>query len=56
MEGQLSNAPSNDYKNQWLWGADWGYEGNCSASQGLSSDAEQSSRVTEFSIRTEQPL
>ena len=30
--------------------------GNCLASQGLSSDAEQLSRVTEFSIRTEQPL
>ena len=29
---------------------------NYSASQGLPSDAEQFSRVTEFSIRTEQPL
>ena len=32
------------------------HEGNCSASRGLPSDAEQLSRVTEFSICTEQPL
>ena len=32
------------------------HEGNCSASRGLPSDAEQSSGVTEFSISTEQPL
>ena len=30
--------------------------GNCSASRGLLSDAEQLFRVTEFSIRTEQSL
>ena len=30
--------------------------GNCSVSRGLPSDAEQLSRVTEFSIHSEQPL
>ena len=35
---------------------EFGHESNCSASRGLPSDAEQLSRVTEFSIRTEQPL
>ena len=41
-----------------MWGADWNFrqEGNCSVSRGLPSDAEQLSLVTEFSIRTEQPL
>ena len=48
-----------NYKNlYWLWGADWKFrhEGKCSASRGLPSDAEQLSRVMEFSFRTEQPL
>ena len=47
------------YKNlYWLWGADWkfSHEGNCSTSQSLPSDAEQLSRVMEFSICTSQPL
>ena len=41
-----------------LWGAEWKFrhEGNCSALRDLPSDAEQLSRVTEFSNRTEQPL
>ena len=41
-----------------MWGADWKFlrEGNCSALRGLPSDAEQLSRVTEFSIRTQQLL
>ena len=40
----------------WLWGADWKfrYEGNCLASQGLQSNAEPLSWVTEFSVCTEQ--
>ena len=39
---------------QWLWGADWKFrhEGNCSASRGFSSDAEQLSREAVFSIRS----
>ena len=48
-----------DYKNLLLlWGADWkfSYESSCSASRGSPSDAEHLSRVTEFSMRTEQPL
>ena len=32
------------------------HEGNCSASRGLPSDADQSSHVTEFSIRIEHAL
>ena len=42
----------------WLWGVDWKFrhEGNCLASQGLARDTEQLSRVTEFSICTEQSL
>ena len=38
--------------------ADWKFrhDGNYSAAWGLSSDAEQLSPVTEFLIRTEQPL
>ena len=32
------------------------HEGNCSASRGLASDAEQLSRMTEFSVCPEQPL
>ena len=47
------------YKNLWwLWGADWKFwnVGNCSASRGLPSDAEQLSWVTGFSIRTKQTL
>ena len=41
-----------------MWDTDWKFhhEGNCSASRSLPSDAEKLSRVTEFSIRTEQPL
>ena len=41
-----------------MWGADWKFrhEGNCSASWGWPSDAEQLSRVAEFSIRTKQLL
>ena len=37
---------------------DWKFchKGNCLASRGLPNDAEQLSLVTEFSIRTEQPL
>ena len=39
-----------------MWFADWKFrhEGNCSASRGSRSDAEQLYRVTEFSIHTEQ--
>ena len=43
---------------QWLWGTDWKFhrEGDCLASWSLLSDAEQLSKVTEFSIRTKQSL
>ena len=42
----------------WLWGADRNFlhKGKCSTSRGLPSVAEQLSRMTEFSISTEQPL
>ena len=43
---------------EWLWGAFWKFchERNWSASWGLLSDAEQLSRVKEFSICTEQRI
>ena len=39
-----------------LFGLKIRHEGNCSATRGLPSDAERISRMTEFSVRTEQPL
>ena len=50
------------YKNlQRLWGGDWKFDHcltscHCLASQGLPSDAEQLSRMTEFSVHIEKPL
>ena len=49
---------SEDYKYlSWVYGVDRKicHEGHCSASRGLPSDAEQWSRVTDFSIRTIHP-